>query len=375
MLKRLTSASTALVFFAQSFLTAIPARPQSLAHQRPVELDTEPAGGRTAVLDAQRRTMSVGGLTVLLRDTHYAGGVLVHVTSVGLRDTPSLAIDRDIYGANARLLNLTTSPEDGCNSYRIASAALNIHPVSSTLTGSTSANEALAVSIHHAGVWPSEALKYPAVFVFNPVHGNWAEAKPFVPSAPEPQRVYATLSEPNQQIIGGVIALPESLQSEPARKPDPGNVWLAGALTGHPQIADKVLFARHQFSLSNGDDACMNFDNVLTSYRVETNPLYDGGNTVPSGREVEIALTSQTFNFTYEGQKNCEAGSSESIWPAPTDFGSLGELLKKAPGGQLGFPAGLLDNLGFGLLTSGSLLGTASHTSVINVERCPSCAL
>src|SRR5207244_221132 len=60
-------------------------------------------------------------------------------------------------------------------------------------------------------------LKDPAVFVFNPVHGNWTEAKPFMPSAPEPQRAYATLSEANQQIIGGVIALPETLQSEPAR--------------------------------------------------------------------------------------------------------------------------------------------------------------
>ena len=53
--------------------------------------------------------------------------------------------------------------------------------------------------------------------MFNPVQGNWTEAKPFSPAVQEPQRVYATLSEQNQRIIGGVIVLPELLQSEPTR--------------------------------------------------------------------------------------------------------------------------------------------------------------
>src|SRR5262249_51980852 len=138
-------------------------------------------------------------------------------------------------------------------------------------------------------------------------------------------------------------------------QPDPGNLWLTAASTGDPELADKVLFARHRFTLSGDDDACMNFDKVLSSYTVETNRLYDGAEQAnPSpGQEAEIALPSQTFWFTYEGDR---AAACESVWPAPTDFGNLHGLLKNAPGGQLGFPTSLLENLGFGLLTSGSLL-------------------
>ena len=59
-------------------------------------------------------------------------------------------------------------------------------------------------------------LADPRVFVFNPVHGNWTEAKPYAAAKPDAQHVFATLAEQNQRIIGGVIALPDSLRSEPA---------------------------------------------------------------------------------------------------------------------------------------------------------------
>lgn len=49
------------------------------------------------------------------------------------------------------------------------------------------------------------------------MHGNWTEARPFRPSTQEPQRLYATLAEGRQRIIGGVLARPETLQAEPAK--------------------------------------------------------------------------------------------------------------------------------------------------------------
>ncbi len=59
------------------------------------------------------------------------------------------------------------------------------------------------------------------------MHGNWTESKAFVPSDQEPEHVYATLTERHQRIIGGVIAVPDSLQSEPARS---APSWLANSL-------------------------------------------------------------------------------------------------------------------------------------------------
>ena len=82
----------------------------------------------------------------------------------------------------------------------------------------TTKDTGIAVSVHHSGLPKADGqLGNPGVFVFNPVHGNWTEAKSFVPSVQEPQRVYATLGEQHQRIIGGVIAVPEPLQGEPAR--------------------------------------------------------------------------------------------------------------------------------------------------------------
>jgi hypothetical protein len=49
------------------------------------------------------------------------------------------------------------------------------------------------------------------------VHGYWTQAKPFVPPARQPQRAYATLSEHQQRIIGGLIALPKAAQGAPAQ--------------------------------------------------------------------------------------------------------------------------------------------------------------
>lgn len=668
MFKRVTSALTALVFCAQNYVAVVPARAETRLMANLAGPSGKPLDGRTAVLDAQNPILSFEGLSVYLTDAHHGRRVLVHASCVGQKSTPALAVDGKEYGANARLLNITTRYDSGCASYRIASSTLDGGPVATILSGGGASQEGLAVSIHHAGVRPSDLVKHPSVFVFNPVHGNWTEAKPFAPAAPETQRVYATLSEASQQVIGGVIALPDSLQGEPARstaasigkpleqvnprngylgidaiepnssgaygiklplllrashgagpsfsigyspqgapgvlgrgwdlsastievrgpspvyhpayetedyvfdgmdlialdaegkdmqplhkggpiigrikgvrlfrlrnnsdglivrrygtgpgdyfwevwdpkrrvtrlfgaaftgndtppiaadrngvlkgsvsfgdgssrlvigqwgitveyddqparrgtlytykqsedseknctkafagdcspalrlseveynrtfasqapstgvtlvkfvwdprepdrfnsdgrlgffrafeyllrelivhyEPEDGNIWLAAAAAGDPRLPGKALFARHSFEVSKGDDPCLNFDQVLEAYTIEANGLYDGGDLARTSRETEVSLKSQKFTFNYEGQKACKNDGQRackvenggSVWPPPTQFGNLGGALSKAPAGQLGFPSGLLDRLGFGVLASGSLLGT-----------------
>lgn len=155
-------------------------------------------------------------MQVFLRD-EYRGpsAVSVRVDCFGPSGTPSLAVDQDRYSPEAFLLNATAQPEYKCTSYQVAvTSAAGAAPAAA----SEKAVESIAVSVHYSG--PAKAdkqLSNPAVFVFNPVHGNWTEAKPYAPREQEPQRVYATLSEHHQRIIGGVIALPDPLQGEPAR--------------------------------------------------------------------------------------------------------------------------------------------------------------
>lgn len=139
---------------------------------------------------------------------------------------------------------------------------------------------------------------------------------------------------------------------------DPENVWLASLEVGSPANRN-VLFARHIFEVSDGVDGCTNFDQLLTKYTVEANPLFDRAALAVSGRDEPIDLARQSFKFTYEGEVNPGAKGCGSPWPTPLDVGQLGDQPVAAPGGQLSFPADLLNDLGFGLLSSRSLLGTS----------------
>jgi RHS repeat-associated protein len=180
-----------------------------------------PLASETAEFDANRRRASLAGLDVFLSED-YRGPLPVAVTAncFGQQETPALAVDATTYGANARLLNVTKRSERGCNSYEVTIVAQNAGPAGAVapVAGPAPVPDGIAISVPYMPLRsPDGRLKDPAVFVFNPVHGNWTEAKPFAPAVPEPQRVYATLAEHHQRIIGGVIALPDSLQSEPAR--------------------------------------------------------------------------------------------------------------------------------------------------------------
>ncbi|WP_157788340.1 RHS repeat-associated core domain-containing protein [Bradyrhizobium japonicum] len=218
MLRKAFATITALSFLLQTILPAMRAEAQSVPDSRFEQTHPALASSLThtlIALDAQNRRASFAGLNVFLRDDYHGPfPVLVQADCFGPPATPPLAIDAATYGANARLLNLTRQPEHGCGSYQIASVSEPMKVGAITTTKDTG----IAVSVHYSGLPKADGqLGNPGVFVFNPVHGNWTEAKSFVPSVQEPQRVYATLAEQHQRIIGGVIAAPESLQSEPAR--------------------------------------------------------------------------------------------------------------------------------------------------------------
>lgn len=168
-------------------------------------------------LDEKNRRVSFAGLDVVLLD-RYAGPlpVIVRADCLAQNETPPLAIDPATFGAAARLLNLTRLPDNQCVAYQVVAQAAG----GSASTAARASNESpgIAVIVHHSSPPPAgDLLKEPAVFVFNPVHGNWTEAKPFTPPNAEPQHVYATLLEQSQRIISGVIALPDASQQQPAR--------------------------------------------------------------------------------------------------------------------------------------------------------------
>jgi RHS repeat-associated protein len=224
MLRKTSSATTAVLFLVQTAISTFPAKAQSVAHGQTGQGDDSESArlvDKIAVLEARVRRASFAGLDVFLHDDYLGPSpVLVRVTCYGQQATPSLAVDAATYGANARLLNLTRRPEHGCSSYQVSAVPLQLAQAGGSVlpAGNNEVPTGIGVSVHYSGPVPADAqVKEPAVFVFNPVHGNWTEAKSFTPRTQDPRRVYATLSEQHQRIIGGVIVLPEPLQAEPAR--------------------------------------------------------------------------------------------------------------------------------------------------------------
>ncbi|MFK4502883.1 hypothetical protein ABIF86_007174 [Bradyrhizobium japonicum] len=227
MFRKAISAGTAVLFLLQTFLQAVistsPARAEAVAdrlERRASHNNSMSFGDKVAVLGERDRRMSLGGLDVFLTDDYRdQSPVLVRAVCLGRNETPSLAVDARAYGVNATLLNLTRLPGHDCSSYQVSAVPLRLAEAGGgVLAGLTNPVQGIAISVHYSGPIPADAqTKEPTIFVFNPVHGNWTEAKTFSPASQDPQRAYATLSEQHQRVIGGVIVLPESMQSEPAR--------------------------------------------------------------------------------------------------------------------------------------------------------------
>ena len=113
--------------------------------------------------------------------------------------------------------------------------------------------------------------------------------------------------------------------------------------------------AGHEFVLSDGNDACLNFDKVLKSVKVTANELYDGPLT-----NSDINVTDQKeqkFLFAYEGEQDCNSNKA-LVWER-NELEEKSVLYPDASSG-IGFPEKLLDGLGLGLLTEGSFLGESN---------------
>ena len=110
---------------------------------------------------------------------------------------------------------MTDTIEGNCGSYEISLAAVDALGGGPAALGGP---PAIAVGAHYAAPPPiSEQVTSPSIFVFNPVHGNWTEAKPYRPTAGEPNRAYATLKEQSQRIIVGIIATPQNSSATPTK--------------------------------------------------------------------------------------------------------------------------------------------------------------
>ena len=113
-------------------------------------------------------------------------------------------------------------------------------------------------------------------------------------------------------------------------------------------MSGDILFARHQFTLSPGNDECMNYDLVLSTYSVQGNSLYDRSSDPD---EQKSNLDEQKFSFSYEGQKKRPDGTCARTWQAKeiSELGN-GAFPPHAPDdAKIGFPSDLIGSLGFGL--------------------------
>jgi RHS repeat-associated protein len=118
-----------------------------------------------------------------------------------------------------------------------------------------------------------------------------------------------------------------------------------------------ILYSRHEFALTDGEDQCMNFDQVLRSVTVSANGLYNGPS---AGRDLsgvgQADQSSQTFEFSYDGEK-CDPEADALLWQEHSLDNPLQD--QDAESG-IGFPNELLSGLGLGVLTDASLLGESN---------------
>ena len=132
---------------------------------------------------------------------------------------------------------------------------------------------------------------------------------------------------------------------------DSQSVQLASTNSLQSSGFDKI-FSKHKFSLTDGTDPHMDFDIVLSKYVVEGNESYDSKKT-PEQK-------TQTFEFRYNGQMY-----PHDVWSdnKPIEMSGIEPPLK-APATGLGFPSDLLERVGLGGLTDGSILGTGQSDEI-----------
>jgi len=139
-------------------------------------------------------------------------------------------------------------------------------------------------------------------------------------------------------------------------------LWLTGQKLSQAADAKNILYARHGFDLSAGDNACMNFERVLSSVTIEANPIYDtaSGSMSTANRDLldgaEGLHDRQVFEFSYVGQDDCP-DDNILVWD---EHNLTNPLHAEDANSGIGFPDGLLSSLGLDVLTQTSLLGESN---------------
>lgn len=139
-------------------------------------------------------------------------------------------------------------------------------------------------------------------------------------------------------------------------------LWLTGQELSTAADAENILYARHSFDLSAGENACMNFERVLSSVTVEANQTYDtaAGPTSTANRDLldgtEGTHNKQVFEFSYVGQDDCPHDNI-LVWD---EHNLTNPFQVEDANSGIGFPDGLLSSLGLDVLTQTSLLGESN---------------
>jgi hypothetical protein len=213
--------SLRIPIFASVFLVAAIGAETNHGNEAPTpphssEINTDSKTGQSVDLSNNQSSVVIDSLKLSLESnrTGWDAQRLV-VDCVPKSRTPELTIDPDYYGRGAKLINLTKTAEGECDSYEISVAA--VERPSGNLSEAHDP-PTIAVGAHYAGPpLLTEQVRSPAIFVFNPVHGNWTGARPYVPATREPDRTYATLRQQSQRIIVGVIVTPQSASATPTK--------------------------------------------------------------------------------------------------------------------------------------------------------------
>ncbi|MGO7655512.1 SpvB/TcaC N-terminal domain-containing protein [Rhizobium ruizarguesonis] len=204
-------------------------------------------------LDAANSSASFLGLEIFSpqhADLH--APIKLRVECFGADETPPLALDASVYDEDSRLVNFTGRSLSGCTSYQVDVADFDVQRTDGSVDESRNipprASIAVSIEDHAASNYGGSS---PAVFIFNPVHGNWTSAKSFTPPNPTPGRSYATLSESHQRIISGVIVTPNKMTADPVSNSPPSISGALGAVkptSGYLSLGDLMPDSKGNFS-------------------------------------------------------------------------------------------------------------------------------
>lgn len=217
MVQRIISLVYTCLFALQTVLSTLPVSPAAAEQQNSNSLDVPRSAiwSKTVFLDRKNPSFRVAGIELTFdHERTRSTSVLARVDCFASDDTPPLKLDVATHGRDAHLVNMTRVREGDCASFEVATVSSDAIAFGTSATTGSPTIE-LAVALHHSGKLLPDAVGNPSVFLFNPVYGNWTEAKGYSPTSRDPKKAYATLADSFQRIIVGVISKPEALQSEP----------------------------------------------------------------------------------------------------------------------------------------------------------------